>query len=771
MANQSLNTISSYQRGAYPFPKDEIPTKEKDAGWCRKWCEAMYATYITDRTGVPYSTIDELNDLRDYAAGMQSVERYQDILLDESEEGGDLTGYMNVNWEIFSVMPKFLHIIRGIFEEQEHKIVATAVDPKSNEQREMAKLRKWFKGRYKPILDAVNQFAGVKQEPEWIPETLDELEIYQQVGGFKLAKETEIEEGLAYTMYISDWREIKRKMLDDFSTINCAAVKDFTDPYTRKVKARWVDPVRLVMQYSKHWDHRNSEYAGELISETISNIRKNTDLSEEQLRNLAQFYNGRNANKNLSSWTEEDLKLEGGGWKYDNFKIDIMDAEWFSVNSKNFTKRTNTRGETLMYEEKDGKIYDTETKKTTTNRYKVVYRCKWIVGTEYVYDHGLQYDVPRPGKKEVELSFKFYKLPGRSIVSLAVPNLDQIQLTWLKMQNALAMSANSGVAVEYTSLMNMKLGGEKMEPLEILSIRRDTGDLIYKMTTHLGKANIPGGMRPIQELTGGMGPQLQEFVALFDLNLNFIRDLTGINQIADASNPDPNQSVGGAEMAVAATSNALKPLYAGYIRLKELVARSCAIRLQLLVRHDKKAYDGYIPVVGGAGVKILSIGTEILDADWEIQVQAKPTDQRKQTILQAAMNAMNPDKDGYVGIEEQDFMMIERMLESGNEKLAETVLTFRSKKNKERQAKLQKENMRLDNQNAKELARTKEEEIRKTMEFKNELEIRKDTNKYDLEDRNAESQHERDLQLKTLEKSLDTRKALETEAVKSKNSA
>jgi len=762
MAKEAINTISSYQRGAYPFPKDEIPTDEKGAEWCRKWCEAMYAAYITDRTGVPYSTIDELNDLRDYAAGMQGVERYQEILLDESEEGGDLTGYMNVNWEIFSVMPKFLHIIRGIFEEQEHSIVATAVDPKSSEEREIEKLRKWFKGRYKPIMEAVNQFAGHKPEPEWIPETLDELEIYQQVGGFKLAKETEIEEALTYTEYISDWKEIKRKMLDDFATINCASVKDFTDIYTRKVKSRWVDPVRLVIQYSKHWDHRNSEYAGELISETISNIRKNTDLTEEQLRNLAQFYNGRSANRNLSSWTEEDLRLEGGGWKYDNFKIEVMDSEWFSVNQKNFTKRTNARGDTLMYEEKDNKIYDTETKKTVTNKFKVVYRAKWIVGTEFVYDHGLQYDVPRTGKKEVELSFKFYKLPGRSIVSLSVPNLDQIQLTWLKMQNALAMSSNSGVAVEYTSLMNMKLGGEKMEPLEILSIRRDTGDLIYKMTTHMGKQNIPGGMRPIQELTGGIGPQLQEFVQLFDLNLNFIRDLTGINQIADASNPNPNQSVGGAEMAIVATNNALKPIYAGYIRLKELVARAAAIRIQLLVRHDKKAYEGYIPVVGGAGVKILSVGTDILDADWEIQIQAKPTTQRKQVILESAMKAMQPDKDGFTGIEEGDFMMIERLLEAGNEKLAEIMLNFRSRKNKERQLQIQRENMELDKKNGQELDASKQEQVRQTAQFESELKKGEETHKFDLELRNKEQEHGWKMEEIMLEKSLDMNQADQT---------
>ena len=755
MANIAINTVSSYQRGSYPFPKDEIPTEEKNAEWSKKWCEAMYAAYVSDRTGVPYSTIDELINLRLYAQGKQPIEKYQEHLLDESEAGGELTGYMNVDWSIFSVMPKFLHIVRGIFEEQEHSIVATAIDPKSNEERELEKLRKWFKGRYKPILDAAHDMAGVRQEPEWIPETLDELEIYQQAGGFKMAKETEIEEALDYTMYISDWKEIKRKLLDDLSTINCGAVKDFTDQYTRKVKSRWVDPIKLIMQYSRHWDHRNSEYAGEIISETISNIRKQTNLSEDVLRELAMFYNGRNANQNLASWTEEDLRLQGGGWKYDNFSIEVMDAEWFSVNQKKFLNRTNERGDTLMYEQTDDKIYNTDKKKTKINRYKVVYRAKWIIGTDYVYDYGLQYDVPRPGKKEVELSYKFYKLPGRSIVSLAVPNLDQIQITWLKMQNALAMSSNSGVAVEYTSLMNMKLGGEKMEPLEILSIRRDTGDLIYKMTTHMGKANIPGGMRPIQELTGGIGPQLNEFIQLFDLNLNFIRDLTGINQIADASNPDPNQSVGGAEMAIVATNNALKPLYSGYVRLKEQTAKSCAMRIQLLVRHDKKAYEGYLPVVGGAGVKILSVGTRVIDADWSIRIQAKPTQQRKQMILEAAMKAMQPDRDGFTGIEESDFMMIERLLEAGNEKLAEVMLNYRSKKNKDRQLQVQRENMELDGKREQESARVKSQLARDEEVHKTDQEIRKETAKADLELRNEKEKHQWKMEEITLEKSLD----------------
>ena len=738
----AVKTTSSYQKGTYPFPKDEIDPKRKDAGWGKKICEAIYATWVTDRTGIPYSQIEELHELRRYGGGYQDIAKYQRILLGESDDGSaELEGYLNVNWDIFSVMPKFKHVIRGIFEEQEHSIVATAVDPNSTNDKKKIVLQKWFKARYKDMINRTRQMNGAEPLDEWLPESAQELELYQTMGGLRLSKEMEIEQALNYSFYISDWPEIKRKMIDDFTDINCAGVKDYTDPYTKKAKMRYVDPINLIIQYSRHWDHRNSEYAGEVIRESISNIRKNTEIPEDELRQLAQFYNGRSGNANISSWGLDDLRVTEGVWKYDDFQIEVMDAEWFSVNSKFRTTRKNERGEEWTYDDEWGKYQDKSNRKTEVSKYKTVYRCKWIIGSDWVYDFGIQYDIPRPGKKEVELSYKFYKLPGRSIVSVAVPNLDQMQLTWLKLQNALAMSSNAGIAVEYTSLQNMKLGGEKMEPLDILSLRRDTGDLFYKLTTHTGRMNVPGGFRPIQELQGGIGNQLNEFVTLFELNMNFIRDLTGINQIADASNPDPNQSVGGSEIAVAATSKALKPIYSGYIRLKELSARSCAIRIQNIVRNDPEAYNVYVPVVGIAGVKLLQFDAENIDADYHIKIQARPTEQRKATILQAAMQAMQPDREGYVGIEYPEFLMVERFLEDGNLKYAEYFLAYRAKKNKDRQVQLQRENMQLDAKNAQETARVKGEEDRNTKSFETDETIRLEAAKADLEDRNNHNEH------------------------------
>lgn len=702
-----INTVSTYKRGNYPFPKDDIDPKKKNDAWGLKWCQAIYAKYVSDQTGIPYSRIEEMIENRMYAAGNQDNYRYKKILLDEAEDTGEMEGWVNLSWEPMPVMPKFLHIIRGIFEEQEHKAVATAVDPKSSEEKMKAKIRKWFKGRYKPMLDAVETLTGKEEEPEWIPETIGELELYEQAGGLKLAIETEIEEALTYSWYISDWKETKRKMLDDFATLNLGAAKDYTDQYTQKAKVRYVDPLKLVMQYSRHWDHRNAEYAGELISVSISDIRKNTGLPEEKLKEIAQFYNGRNNNRTLSSWDDDYLYDGDGNSKFDDFHCDVLDCEWFSVNSEYRTARKNDRGETLEYDEKFGKVYDTDKKKTTVKDIKVVYRCKWIIGTDYSYDFGLQYDVPRPGKKEVELSFKLYRLPGKSIVELSRPYVDSMCLTWYRLQNSIAMASNPGIAVEYTSLMNMSLGGNKLDPLDILQIRRDTGDLIYKATTHRGIPNLPGGMRPIQELQGGIGNFLNESIGLFELNLNFIRELTGINKISDASNPDPEQSVRGSELAIAATNNALKPIYSGYIRIKEFIARSLAMRIQISLASNDNMYEGYIPVIGGTGVKLLSLSADVVDADWSIMIQAKPTMQRKQILLQAATEAMKRDKDGYSDLEYKDFLVIERLLEEGNEKLAEMLLTYFSNKNKQMKLQIQRENMQLDAQNQQAISQQK----------------------------------------------------------------
>ena len=60
-----------------------------------------------------------------------------------------------------------------------------------------------------------------------------------------------------------------------------------------------------------------------------------------------------------------------------------------------------------------------------------------------------------------------------------------------------------------------------------------------------------------------------------------IQQNSGVSAPADASNPNPNQSVKGSEMALAATSNTLRPLYDGYLYIKTKSADNMTFKIQL----------------------------------------------------------------------------------------------------------------------------------------------------------------------------------------------
>lgn len=745
-------SLEKYATGGYPFPKDEINPIEKDEKWGKQWCEAMYARWKQGTTAIPFSAVNEIQSLRQLADGKQDVRQYQEILLDKSEDDADMKGYMNINWDIFSVMPKFLRVVEGMMEQTDHQVVATAVDPTSTEEKESAKLDMQYRMKFKETLGYIDKSMGIDRSGDYVPDSMEELNLYEGAGGFKLAKETEIEQGLDYTFYISAWKEIKKKIIRDFCVINCAGAKDYTDQYTKKVRVRYVDPAVFVGQYSRHWDHKNMEYGGEVIQVLISDIRKlNPDIKETELLGLAREYNGKGGNISIDTLS---FNTESGIGNYDSFLVDVMDAEWMSVNSQFKTKRKNKYDSEIIYDEEWGKVYNTDKKKTEKFDIKVVYKCKWIIGTDHVYDFGLQYDVPRPGKKEVELSYHLYKLPYRSLVSLSETHLHQMCLAFFKLQNAIAMAAPPGIAIEYTSLQNMSLGAGKLQPLELLRIRQQMGNLIYKVTTHRGIPNTPSGWKPIQELQGGIGSQLVEFIKVFEFNINAIRELTGINQIADASAPNPEISVGGSELALAATNNALRPIYSGYLSLKEQTAKNISLRLQLLIKHDKEAYTGYMPVIGTVGVQVISVGADTVDADYFIKYEAKPTEKRKENIKQAAITAMSPDRDGIIGIELPDFLMIERLLESGSLKYAEAFLNYKSKKNKERQQKLQRENMNLDKQREQEAIKLKNDLVQSEVKINTDEEIRLYEAKKVIDEKYAKLQHDREKEKLGLQSSL-----------------
>jgi hypothetical protein len=695
------NFINNSTSGAYNFPSHSVdPEIKKQKDWNVQYCQAIHSLYRNNLTGINYSDVDLFARYRAYGSGNQDKLQYMDWLgvtkkptptvpnqaastSSPANQPSDFVrqGFMNINWEILSVAPNFKNVILGTFEDIEHEIFADGVDEKSSAEREQAKWDLWMEREMKDYMIAVEKAIGLKlQKAGYVPETVQELEMFNAMGGFKLKSEMSIEAALRFTAGISEMKEVKRKIFEDLFDLGVAVAKDYLCPQTQKVKVRYCDPALCVIPFVQQTEFDNMPFAGEYTFYTIAEIRSMNKpdgspvFTQDELEDIARkSVNHYNNPAIINNWYIDQF----GRYEYDTFRVCVLDCEFKSDDYKYTTERVNSKGEVVVHKDKFGKIRDRDNAKTHITKTLMVYKCKWIVGTEYAWDYGHQFDIPRPTPSDAKLSFHAYKMKSGSMVKRMIPLLDSIQLSWLKLQNAKAKAAPSGLAIEYGSLLNVSIGNQKLNPLEVLKIRNQTGDILYQATTHRTYMPSQTNYKPIQELAGGLGPQGREYLELISSDIEMIRQIIGINRIADASSPTSSQLVGVAEMSLQATSNTLKPMYSAYITIKERAFRNVALRIQLLVKFNKNYELGYVQALGKPMTNILKIGSEVNNAMFGIRIEALPTQEEKQTILTAAMESMRVGRQGIPLLGYSDYLAVFEFVNRGMLKMAKAYIAYK----------------------------------------------------------------------------------------------
>lgn len=731
----------------FNFPKHDVPPAEKlGKDWNIQYARAMYYLYINNRCGINYSDVSLFNLLRAYGNGVQPITKYMDILdpqeaitngegLPSSLGPGTTTqyarkGYMNIDWNILKIAPKFKTVVIGNFEDVEHDVFADGIDEKSSQLRENEKWALWAEMEYGKQLQELGQSAGVNvQPPAYIPETMQELEMFSQMGGFRLKSEIAIESALSYTLWLSRWKEIKPKLIADLFEIGIAGVRDDVDPNTQKVTARYCDPNMCIIPWSRTKDYRNMPFAGEFVYYTIAELRALTKpeggamFTDEELYGIAKNYVNYLNNPNTLAPYQYNSSMM---YEWNNFNVMVLDCEFKSDDYKYTETRVNAKGETIIQEGKFGVEKETEKRKTTKTKTLMVYKCKWIVGTDYAWDYGHQFDIPRPTPSEANLSFHFSRVDGPSMITMMIEPLDQIQLTFLKIQNALATAAPNGLAIDIGSVSNVTMGNNKMSPLDLFKIRNQTGTLLYAATTHRSYSPVTTNYKPIQELQGGIGQQLNEYLSYMEMQLSLIQEITGINRIASAANPQGEDLVGVSQLALQATATALKPMYNKYLNIKERMCQNAALRIQLLVKVNKY-YEGYYVALGMPTTQILKIGGEINNAMYNIRIVVRPSAEEKRKIEEAAMISMQAGRNGQPGISMADYLTINRFIQQGMLKYAETYLAYKESVAKKEAQEIAAQNSQMQGQQMQQLEQMKQQNTQQVLQLEMEKESAKIT--------------------------------------------
>ena len=743
----------------FSYPKHDISEEKKNKDWCLRWCKAIYYNFANDNTYYNTTWYKNIIDLRRYAQGRQNSEKYVDLLIggkEKNQRGNyERKGYTNLNFnDIFSPAPKYMEVIQGMFESNEHTITVNAEDEQSGTEKKNLKEAMWFKEQYRPFIEMMDEKLGITRPPDdFMPQSRQELELYASMGGFKLRYEVAMEKALSHTYEISNWKQVKRKLIEDFVTSNMAAVVDEVDLASGKVKLDYIDFSELIMEYSRDWDFKNSRWGAIPRYKTVYELRTSgCNIDEDKLEGLAQKYSGMYGNPDESKWRINNVKNEDGTYGYDSYRIPTMYAAWKSFNRKYTTKKKTKNGE-ITTKTKFGRVYDTEQKKTSVKDIRVIYQSEWIVGTDYIFNYGLMNDTPREDN-DVRLPFHVYRIKGKSIIEQMVPLLDDLQLTYLKLQNNKAKAAPPGLIVEIGALENVSLGNTKVKPLELIKMYQQDGTMLYRATPFGSHSYNFNSGPPIVPHGGSEGNAVQTAIQSFETTLNLIAEITGIARNATGT-VDPSAQVGTSKMAVAATNNALRPIYAGYIDIKESCAKNSALRIQLLCKYNKSTTSGYYPVIGKTSVQSLRDAGSDAAVKWGIRIEALPTEEVKNEIKQAAQAGLAGGKNGIPAITYGEYLYIVEKLNTGaNFTEMRAYIAYKEAERDKKAAEMQQQNIQLQ-----------QEEARKTEEAKTQMELQKIQTEKQLDAQNIVLEEEEKRKTMVLEYQLKTGQYVEQKTV------
>lgn len=680
-------------KSGYYFPSCDIdPELKKSQNWNCRVAEAIWSLFLRGNAYTTLDMISQIRWLRLYGTGNQPKELYMDLLLDDENR----QGYLSTNWSIFSPVSKYMRVILGRMESQDYNYVATAIDPMSADKKESAMYDAWVNGVFSEQINKIKATAGVppNTEPEYVSSSMVELEMFKNMGGFKLKEESQIEAVLDATDYISDMKTIKRKCIIDGFQLNKMAIRDYYNEHTGLCKYEYVDWENLIVDYSNETDFRDIRFWGYVKYKTINEVRLDTGLTESELIQLVQPWLGVFGNPTtgaLNKYQMSGYKNENGILVYNQFRVPVLVYEYMSTDTfYNLTKNGK------RYPQEWGRVYDTPTKKTSVHMVNNVYGGEWIIGSKVVYNQGLQLNQSRQNPKEPRMSLHAIALPGKSMVETIIPNLDQIQLTKLRLESAIATAKPQGLRIEIGALENIDLGDGTKNPLEIIKLARQTGDVVYRATTHSGYFNAQ--REPIGVSEGGIGAFFNECIQNFELNFNFIAELTGIDRISAASPKSGEQTATQTKIAAVATNDALQPLFSSFVHVKEYAAQAIVPRIQRVIRSRPQAKETYSGILGEIGAQILSIGADCGVITCGIKIEIKPTDEMVQDAKTAATEALKPGKDGE-SINLADWAFFMDLIRRGMIRQAQALLQFRLNQSREQNIKMQQDNMRLNGEN------------------------------------------------------------------------
>ncbi len=654
------------------FPDHNIDPRKKDEAWMLQMAKAVWGNRVLDMPsgGIFYTKAAKYEEIRSYAMARQSISKYKKNLT--AEDSAELGDWTKISWDVRADGMVIRNIAVAKLQKAGYNIIATPVNPdaKDAQDEEFAKAK--IKILYREQM--------LKQDPEMAnspllkkqPGEADDLEELQMQIDFspKFVRAKDTEEAVQLVFTENDATQVFDTMSEDIVDFGVGIVKEWLNE-NNKVCFEHVYPGDFICSYSRKGDFSDIMYGAKVRSVKLSDLVKYFGV--EKMVEMAGTLFGKDGNP--TSFNENTIDNNG----LDIFKAQVLDLEFISWDTRATEENKDNSGNLRISKTdpknltkvKQGKMYVGKT-------VEVVYKCKWVIGTDMMYDWGKATNQKRTVEvatmTKTSLSFhvragSFHKMKAVGMTENMISAIDDLCETSYKLRNFKNRMVPNGFDIDLSAIENVALGGsgDPMKPSEVIDMFFETGVLVSRRSGISMDENV--NYKAINAIQNGMADQLIALAQELQNNKQTLRDISGLNEMTDASTPNPKTLVGVATFANEATNNALYFLVNARRKLIEATARGVVQRLQIAIKNGP--YDGYSKEAG----RWVNVSKSILDFDYDIILEDLPSDEQKQAL----MNLVQEDiKNGFL-----DTSDVIHIINIQNIKHAQMLLAYRVKKNKQ----------------------------------------------------------------------------------------
>lgn len=623
-------------KNIFEFPDPLIDPNDKGKDFIGQYGRAMYHTFRRSGYRMFYNNRTKYREEILYAQGNQSVDQYKQRL-DCWEDKDD--SYLNLDWQILNLCSKFVNIVQGKLNKIDFNIVITAIDALALDQKKdyLARLQaykdmqKWMQEQ--EIM--VSEDFGMSDEQPPIDMEPDELEIFMNMS-LKHRWAMSMEKAINTVLNTNDFSQTKKELIWDLIVLGVGVIK-ITEMREGVPTIEKCNPENIIVSNASTEKFKNLQHVGEVKMMTPNEYFKRAgdiytrEEKEYLMRNYLKKY----------SYNDVSNTYPGGSIASNQTGMfEVLDFVFFSPDQMVHEKKKDKRGNPKLYRKKfsyPSKVTMDEYNETYKGEREVIkttydslYKGLWIIGSEnqYLADYGKEKNVNRKDNHVDAFSPYVLIAPNMqqgitvSMVRQMIPVLNFIQLNWLKYNDAIARAKPKGARIDLDALESIALGkgGKNFTPKQAIDLWEKKGIVVFRRKN---MANQGANGQPIEELENGMAADAPTFLNNIVSGVGLLRDITGLNEVTDASSPDPKLLKSVAEAAMAGTNNAVDHLYHGINQLFQDLCRQLSVSISNGIKNG--TITDLEDAIGGATTRFFGENSDITAHKYAFKIENKPS--------------------------------------------------------------------------------------------------------------------------------------------------